>query len=244
METSSDMKALILNSGIGSRLMPLTKDQPKCMTALSTEDTILSLQLKNLSSCGIKDIVITTGYESGKLIAYGNKIGHEFGLDIEFVFNKLFADTNYIYSIYLAERYLHDDIVLLHGDLVFDQAVLQKLFQYDRSEMVVSSTLSLPEKDFKAQLEQNRIVRIGVDVFSRAVTAQPLYKLLRKDWKIWLDNILKFCKEGNVNCYAENAFNQVSDRCIIYPCDVHDLLCMEIDNFEDYKLAKEKLRLM
>ena len=151
------MKALILNSGIGSRLMPLTKDQPKCMTALSTEDTILSLQLKNLSSCGIKDIVITTGYESDKLIAYGNKIGHEFGLDIEFVFNKLFADTNYIYSIYLAEQYLHDDIVLLHGDLVFDQAVLQKLFQYDRSEMVVSSTLSLPEKDFKAQLEQNHI---------------------------------------------------------------------------------------
>ena len=39
------MKALILNSGKGSRMGNLTKDHPKCMTELASMETILSRQL-------------------------------------------------------------------------------------------------------------------------------------------------------------------------------------------------------
>lgn len=41
-----------------------------------------------------------------------------------FVKNELYKDTNYIYSIYCAREYLDDDILLMHGDLVFESAVL------------------------------------------------------------------------------------------------------------------------
>ena len=36
------MKALILNSGLGHRMGVLTSEHPKCMTEISTRDTILS----------------------------------------------------------------------------------------------------------------------------------------------------------------------------------------------------------
>lgn len=36
------MKALILNSGLGSRMGVYTKEHPKCMTDLVGEETILS----------------------------------------------------------------------------------------------------------------------------------------------------------------------------------------------------------
>ena len=235
------MKALILNSGMGSRLMPLTKDKPKCMTQLSENETILSLQLKSLSLCGIKDIVITTGYEAEKLEKYGSELGHELGISIRFVFNNFFDSTNYIYYIYLAEIYLNDDLLLLHGDLVFDSTILQNLLRADGSRMVVSSTAALPEKDFKAQIIGDRITWIGTDIFESAMAAQPLYKLALDDWIIWQKEIVKFCEDGNRNCYAENAFNIISDSCNLLPYDIMGLLCMEIDNLTDYKYIKQVL---
>lgn len=55
------MKALILNSGMGSRMGMLTSDQPKCMTEISNKETILSRQLKMIASSKIDEVVVTTG---------------------------------------------------------------------------------------------------------------------------------------------------------------------------------------
>ena len=42
------MKALILNSGMGSRMGVLTSEHPKCMTEISPLETILSRQLRQI----------------------------------------------------------------------------------------------------------------------------------------------------------------------------------------------------
>ena len=54
------MKALILNSGLGQRMGVITSEHPKCMTDISSRDTILSRQLRLLVACGITDVVIVT----------------------------------------------------------------------------------------------------------------------------------------------------------------------------------------
>ena len=64
------MKALILNSGMGTRMGVLTSEHPKCMTEISTKETILSRQLKLLAEAGINEVVITTGYFDKVLIGY------------------------------------------------------------------------------------------------------------------------------------------------------------------------------
>ena len=46
------MKALILNSGLGSRMGVLTSEHPKCMTEISPRETILSRQLRQISEAG------------------------------------------------------------------------------------------------------------------------------------------------------------------------------------------------
>ena len=56
------MKALILNSGLGSRMGTLSTEHPKCMTEISSHETILSRQLNLIMKMGIKEVVITTGY--------------------------------------------------------------------------------------------------------------------------------------------------------------------------------------
>ncbi len=234
------MKALILNSGLGKRMGTLTSEQPKCMTEVLPNETILSRQLKMLMQAGVSDVVITTGYYENELISYCK--GLDLPLNIKFVKNEDYADTNYIYSIYCAREYLNDDIIMMHGDLVFEWPVLDAVIDSNESCMVVSSTMPLPKKDFKAVIKDDRITAIGIEFFNEAVAAQPLYKLNASDWNIWLDNIVKYCENGNRSCYAENAFNEVSDKCKIVPVDVKDSLCYEIDTPDDLAVVSDKLK--
>jgi phosphoenolpyruvate phosphomutase len=234
------MKALILNSGLGHRMGELTAEHPKCMTEISAKDTILSRQLRLIAEAGIKEVVMTTGYFDDTLVKYCNSL--QLPLHFTFVNNPLYAETNYIYSIYCAKEYLDDDILLMHGDLVFEASVLGELLSFEHSCMKVSSTIALPQKDFKAVVHNGRVEKVGIEFFTDAMEAQALYKLNREDWKIWLDEIISFCESGNRNCYAENALNCISDKCAIYAYDVRNRLCSEIDTPEDLKIVSDKLR--
>ena len=235
------MKALILNSGLGHRMGTITREHPKCMTEISIKDTILSRQLKQLVSFGIKEAVITTGYYDRILVNYCNEL--HLPLKFTFVNNPVYDRTNYIYSIYCAKDVLKDDdIILMHGDLVFENLVMETVVNSDDSCMTVSSTLPLPDKDFKAVISGSHIAKVGIEFFDNAMAAQPLYKIKKDDWLVWLENIERFCESDNRKCYAENAFNEVSDRCIIKPLDVRDMLCSEIDTPEDLAVVTARLK--
>jgi phosphoenolpyruvate mutase len=129
----------------------------------------------------------------------------------------------------------------MHGDLVFENSVLNEIINSKESCVTVSSTLPLPKKDFKAVIHNNQVIKIGVEFFNEAMAAQPLYLLRRNDWTVWLDKIVEYCESDQVTCYAENAFNEVSDRCIIRPIDVRNLLCSEIDNTEDLAVVSSRV---
>ena len=234
------MKVLILNSGLGSRMGNETKKHPKCMTNLTEKETIISRQLDLLYENGLNDIVITTGPFEKELIDYVNSLN--FDLNIKFINNDKYRETNYIYSIYKAREELNDDIILMHGDLVFSDEVLKMVMESKNSVMTVSSTVDLPEKDFKAVIsDDNKIVKVGVDFFDHALACQPLYKLNKEDWLLWLNNIENYINSGKNKCYAENAFNEISDKVNIYPLDIENMLCGEIDNIEDLKIMKKRL---
>ncbi len=233
------MKVLILNSGMGQRMGVLTSEHPKCMTEISNNETILSRQLRLIAEAGINDVVITTGYYDDVLVKYCRHLN--LPLHIEFVKNPEYDKTNYIYSIYCAKHLLDDDIILMHGDLVFENTVFDALLANEGSCMAVSSTAELPEKDFKAVISDGTIKKVGIEFFTDAMAAQPLYKLDKKDWQVWLDRITQFCDSDNRKCYAENAFNEVSDLCVITPLDVEGSLCAEIDTPDDLAVISARL---
>ena len=233
------MKALILNSGLGHRMGVLTSEHPKCMTEISARETILSRQLRLLADAGIKDVVMTTGYFDSILVNYCKEL--DYPLNITFINNPLYAETNYIYSIYCAREELDDDIVLMHGDVVFEASVLDDILACESSCIKVSSTTPLPDKDFKAVVKDGKVSAVGIEFFDSAMEAQALYKLNKADWKVWLDNICAFCEAGNTGVYAENALNEVAENCNIAALDVRERLCTEIDTPEDLAVVKAKL---
>ena len=234
------MKALILNSGTGSRMGNLSSKLPKCLTPISSGETILSRSLSQLADFGINQAIITTGYYDKLIKDYCDKLA--LPIEIEFVKNPLFDKTNYIYSIECAKHLLDDDILLMHGDLVLENSVMEKLLDFDGSCMITDSSISIDNKDFKAVVENGRITAIGVDLAKNAVAAQPLYKLEKKAWKVWLEKISSFCRKGKTECYAEYAFNEVSNQCVLFPLDIDGALCAEIDTKEDLKAVNKRLK--
>jgi phosphoenolpyruvate phosphomutase len=225
------MTTLILNSGRGVRMRD--KSRPKCLTNIHGNETILNRQLRLLMYAGLSNIVITTGPYADMIKKTAPKA--------RFVHNPKYKTTNYIYSIYLACELLNDDLLLLHGDLIFDENALRAVLRMEESCVIVQDLYPLPEKDFKAEIINGRVTRIGVNIFDNAMASQPLYKLKRRDWQRWLNEIIAFVKEGQITCYAENFLP--SD--ILYPC-LSTSLCHEIDTLEDLKkvnifLGNEKI---
>ena len=54
--------ALLLAAGTGSRLYPITKDAPKCLT-LVNEKSMLARLVTNLKEQGFTRLIIVTGYK-------------------------------------------------------------------------------------------------------------------------------------------------------------------------------------
>ena len=235
------MKALILNSGIGKRMGELTANTCKCLVEVSEGLTVLDIQLKSLYDAGISEVCITTGPHAEKLENYARERYPD--MEFCFVHNPLYDQTNYIYSIHLASEMLQDDLLLLHGDLVFEESVLKDTLSATHSVMVTDTTKPLPPKDFKAVVIDGKVRRVGIDEFGEgACYAQPMYKLLKDDWLIWLDEINRFCLDGKVNVYAENAFNVVSQNMNLLPLDIRGGICFEIDTMEDLAYGRKMVQ--
>lgn len=235
------MIALLLNSGLGSRMGDETQEHPKCLCRLNDAETIFSWQVKLLERIGVTEAVVTTGHLAEMLEEYVNQLGAD--IRFHFVHNPRYRETNYIYSMYLARDLLEDDVLLLHGDLVLHPRVMEQLASAAVSSVAVDASLPLPEKDFKAQLVDGRVKGIGIDRFGEdCVACQPAYKWLKQDFQRWMGEITRFIASGEERCYAENAFNAAWREMPLYPLDVQGLLCNEIDNQEDRKLVSERFR--
>ncbi len=227
------MRALILNSGIGKRMGDMTKDRPKCMAEIGAGFTILSWQLYLLQKAGIREAVITTGPFAGVLESYVESL--KTAMDIRFVANPEYERTNYIYSIDCARGALcDDDILLLHGDLVFEPSVMDDIIASGISCIAVDAALPLPEKDFKARIAGDRVKAVGIEFFGEdCVACQPIYHMRKKDMQLWLDEIGRFCAQGERGVYAENALNRILDQAKLFPLELNGRLCNEIDNLVD-----------
>lgn len=238
------MKALIFNSGIGKRMRELTANNPKSMVHLYNDETIFERQIRLLQEAGINEVVITTGPYPEMLKNICSKPCYR---NMHFVFpqNEIFDASNYIYSMYKAREYLDDDILMMHGDLVFDRTLIPSLLRNkELNTCLINKYKPLPEKDFKGRIIDNELREVGISIFDDDCYAfQPLYKLSKDVMKVWLDNVVKFVESGNINVYAENAFNEVSKGLGIKPVSYHNHFIDEVDNKDDLARVNKEIEM-
>ncbi|MDE7200927.1 MAG: NTP transferase domain-containing protein [Lachnospiraceae bacterium] len=239
------MRAVIFNSGMGSRMGRLTRLQPKCMAELYNTETIFARQVRILSACGVEEFVVTTGPFADQIAAAAAVCqSHNPRLRFVFVPNPQYRTTNYIVSMYLARAYLDTGLLLLHGDLVFNEGLVwEMLSDPAKSLCLYHEDKILPRKDFKAQFCNGILKKVSVRIFGADCYAfQPLYKLDADAVRIWRDRVVLFVESGKKQVYAEEALNEVTSDVGITGMSYKPHYIDEIDNAEDYCRVSEEIR--
>lgn len=110
------MKAIILAAGQGTRLKKYTENLPKGMLSFIGK-TIIERQIELYRYCGIKDIIIVTGFA-------GDKIKYK---DVKYYENKKFAETNMVETLMCAKSEFDDDVIVSYSDVLFEEKMLRKM---------------------------------------------------------------------------------------------------------------------
>ena len=119
------MKAFILAAGVSRRLYPHTYSTPKCLLDVGGKP-IIHYQLEALESIGITDITMIVGYHREMIIEHITS--HFPNLNIHFLVNHHYFETNTAYSVYLGREILSsDDHVLMNADVVYPRNCWKKL---------------------------------------------------------------------------------------------------------------------
>ena len=223
------MKAIILAAGIGSRL---GKPHPKPLTELTTGETIMQRQISALSKyIGKNNIIIVVGFKKDLIM-------EEFP-DQMYIYNNIYDNTNTSKSLLCALNKIYDeDVLWLNGDVVFDEKVLELIIDFNGSCMAVN-TSSVAEEEVKYNVNQDGSIRqvskIIIDGLGEAVGINKISQ-----------NHIELLKESLQNCEPQDYFERGLEFSIekglkLFPLDVSNHLCIEVDFNEDLESVNNRL---
>jgi glucose-1-phosphate thymidylyltransferase len=122
------MDAVVLAAGEGTRLRPLTADQPKGMVEVAGQP-ILTYCFEQLVELGAEQLVVVVGYRKGDII---QQYGDEFeGVPITYAHQR--EAEGLADALLTAEAHVDDEFMLMLGDNIF-QANLEDVAENQRAE--------------------------------------------------------------------------------------------------------------
>lgn len=230
--------ALLLAAGTGSRLFPLTKSSPKCLTLLN-EISILDRLLVNLKKGGFKKLVVVTGYLKESIMEY---LGEQSGnISIEYIHSPLYKTTNNIYSLWMARDIIKEPFVLFESDLVFDGNLLENMMYPDRMAIALmqpwlnGTTVTINEENKVIEF-QNGTTDLYTDVRYKTVN---IYSFSLRSWQSIVEKLEVSIANGNVNSYYETVFAEMvkEESLSLQSVSFDDKPWYEVDTIEDLEKA-------
>lgn len=146
------MIGVILAAGMGTRLMPLTKEIPKALLKIK-ETTLLERMIKNCINADISKFIVVVGYNKDKVIDLCPEIAEKYDIEIKTIVNEKYDVTNTSVSTYLASKYIEEneqeDFILVNGDNVVDPEIISRLSKSNNTGMIIDNFKELNEESFK-----------------------------------------------------------------------------------------------
>lgn len=114
--------AVIMAAGLGSRFGKMTETMPKGFIEVGGQSMVLR-SIETLIACGIKRIIIGTGYKNEAYEALKEKYPQ-----IECVFSPRYAETNSMYTLWNCREVIgDDDFILLESDIIYSKNAITEL---------------------------------------------------------------------------------------------------------------------
>ncbi len=240
------MQGLILAAGMGTRLGERTKDIPKVMMDVEGKPLIM-YALQRLYEQNVSETIIVVGYKKEYIM---EKCGdHYKEMKLIYVINDRYETTNNVYSFYLATEQIHDDLLMVEGDLLFSKELLDRtvadkhdcnivVSKYNRETM--NGTVIKAENDEARALITKKFQGEGFDYDSAWKTVN-IYYFEREFMKKFSRMLQLYVETGNLNNYYELVLGALiyygDDDIRIVVVDENDWF--EIDDEKDLLIARE-----
>jgi choline kinase len=237
------MKALILAAGQGTRIRSVHGDRPKCLIRFNNSTwTILDQQIDSLFSVGVEEIGIVVGYEKDQIVShvarfYPRRLGR-----FRFIENPSFAETNNIYSVWLAREWLKNScFVCLNADVAFDgQTLLPAVRSIAPVTMIVDPEWR--DETMKVVIANNQVTRmnkqISRDEFSGTYIGITVFAAgVHERFFATVDDLVR---KGNRHSFFNAAVQQLADEGLrVGYTETSGLPWAEIDDPGDLAFARE-----
>ena len=232
------MRAIILAAGASRRLLPFTAEKPKCLINING-GTILDHQLDILNSFGIKDIVIVVGYKKESI--YNAVESNWPELQIKFVENPIYDETNTLYSLWLTREYLMEKFLYINADVLCHPDVIGRLLESPNSSCLAVDIKKCGEEEVKVILDgETRIKSIGKELDLSISSGEfiGIGKHGAEGNRRFIEILNSEVEKGNSSKFFEFALDRLIDEFPYQIVDISELPCIEIDFQKDLEEAR------
>lgn len=235
------MQLIVLASGRGSRLKKLTAQNPKCLVKIKSK-TILDYISENFIK--FNQTIILTGYKSYLI---NNKFPK-----IKKIKNKKYMTTNMVYSLFCSKKYIHQDVIISYGDIIYDDKIIDKMINFDKTHIPLNKNWlnlwkkRMSEKKINNDAEnlitkRNKVISIGEKITNIRPKLQfmGLIKLKYKDFA----KLYRYFKTLDNNKIDMTSFLNIAikNKIINLSFFTTSRYWFEVDDVKDKKITEKYL---
>jgi choline kinase len=225
------MKAIILAGGRGTRISRMIQDVPKCTLPINGEP-LIRITCQKMLSRNIQ-VVVCVGYRQ-ELVKKALE-----GLPVTFYYNPFYAVTNSIGSLYFALKEIRGDLIIMNGDVYFDDQILDSLISAkEKIVMVVDKTTIETGDYFFATKESGCIVEYGKDLPLERRDSEyvGMAKISESSASEFQKRVSDMVSAQHYDTWWETAIYKMADDGVdIHTLDVNGAFWSEVDFFDEYQ---------
>ena len=234
------MIGLILAAGAGTRLNGSEAIQPKCLATFDGTP-LIDLQMQALRLSGIDDIAVVVGFQA-------DRVRRACGSNVSFFENRIYAETNSLYSLWLARPLLGNGFVVLNCDVLFHPAMLSDLLTARHTDALLVSYPDgeqppFTDEEMKVSVRRGRVVDIRKDLPESATDGENvgIVKFSAAGAGRLIGHLDRAIESGAKRDWAPRAFADFARQNPLYAVSTRGLPWIEIDTPEDYQRARNEI---
>jgi choline kinase len=230
------MRAVILAAGRGTRLNGIAGDGPKALVRVGAL-TLVERQIRALRRAGIAEVTVVVGCGA-------EQVRRHCGASVRYVENPRYAETNSLYSLWLARHELARGAVILNCDVLFHPQLLDDLLTAPHQAALMLAfrqpeDAPLGDEEMKVQVRGGRVVAMSKTMDPAEADGENV-GLLRFDAPVVPDLVAcldAIVADGGLREWAPRGFAAFAGRQPLYAIGTRGYPWIEIDFPEDHERA-------
>jgi choline kinase len=230
------MRGIILAAGKGSRLNGTIGDKPKCLLRVGGK-TLVERQIEALEGVGITDIAVVVGCQA-------NSVRRTCGPRITYIDNSRYAQTNSLYSLWLARPLLSDGFVVMNCDVLFHPQMLSDLVTSRHEDALLiayqdDDAAPFGDEEMKVSVRRGRVAEIAKTLSPDLADGENVgvVKFGREGARLLASLLDQRVGAGSLRDWAPKAFDDFARLRPLHTVGTRGFPWTEIDFPEDYERA-------